>query len=224
MPARIGDRAPNLTVSEWVQGRPTNIDKERGNVVLVEVFQVNCPGCFTYGIPNAVDMHKKYYPDGLRVLGLATAFEDFDKNTLDNLKLLLTTGEVIGETRKVLSEYGHLQPGNKLDYKIPFPVGMDTLLKFGSLTDSKIMDFIEANFADFRSYGEKERESTYERVKQYLKLKQFSAKTFDEYGLAGTPSAILIDKNGILRQTAFGSNGSLEVAVKHLLNDNRKSF
>jgi peroxiredoxin len=219
MPARIGDKAPNLTVSEWVQGRPTNIDKERGNVVLVEVFQVNCPGCFTYGIPNAVDMHKKYYPDGLRVLGLATAFEDFDKNTLDNLKLLLTTGEVIGETRKVLSEYGHLQPGNKLDYKIPFPVGMDTLLKFGSLTDSKIMDFIEANFADFRSYGEKERESTCERVKQYLKLKQFSAKTFDEYGLPGTPSAILIDKKGILRQTAFGSNGSLEVAVKHLLNE-----
>jgi hypothetical protein len=219
MPARIGDKAPNLTVFEWVQGRPTNIDKERGNVVLVEVFQVNCPGCFTYGIPNAVDMHKKYYPDGLRVLGLATAFEDFDKNTLDNLKLLLTTGEVIGETRKTLSEYGHLQPGNRLDYKIPFPVGMDTLLKFGSLTDSKIMDFIEANFADFRSYGEKERESTYERVKQYLKLKQFSAKTFDEYGLPGTPSAILIDKKGILRQTAFGSNGSLEVAVKHLLNE-----
>jgi hypothetical protein len=219
MPARIGDKAPNLTVFEWVQGRPTNIDKERGNVVLVEVFQVNCPGCFTYGIPNAVDMHKKYYPDGLRVLGLATAFEDFDKNTLDNLKLLLTTGEVIGETRKALSEYGHLQPGNRLDYKIPFPVGMDTLLKFGSLTDSKIMDFVEANFADFRSYGEKERESTYERVKQYLKLKQFSAKTFDEYGLPGTPSSILIDKKGILRQTAFGSNGSLEVAVKHLLNE-----
>jgi hypothetical protein len=219
MPARIGDKAPNLTVSEWVQGRPTNIDKERGNVVLVEVFQVNCPGCFTYGIPNSVDMHKKYYPDGLRVLGLATAFEDFDKNTLDNLKLLLTTGEVIGETRKALTEYGQLQPGNKLDYKIPFPVGMDTLLKFGSLTNSKIMDFIEANFADFRSYSEKERESTYERVKQYLKLKQFSAKTFDEYGLRGTPSAILIDKNGILRHTAFGSNGSLEGAVKHLLNE-----
>ena len=56
--ARIGDRAPNLSVSEWVQGRPTNIDKESGNVVLVEVFQVNCPGCFIYGIPQAVEMYK----------------------------------------------------------------------------------------------------------------------------------------------------------------------
>lgn len=217
MPANIGEKAPNLTVSEWVQGKPTNIDKERGNVVLVEVFQVNCPGCFIYGIPQAVAMHKKYYHDGLRVLGLATAFEDFDKNTLDNLKLLLTTGEVIGETRKALAEYGQLQPGNKLGYKIPFPVGMDMLLKFGSLTKSKIMDFIEANFADFRSYDEKQRESIYERVKQYLNLKQFSAKTFDEYGLRGTPSAILIDKNGILRHTAFGSNDSLEETIKYML-------
>jgi hypothetical protein len=218
MPARLGEKAPNLFVSQWIQGRPTNIDKEKGNIVLVEVFQVNCPGCFIYGIPTAVEMHKKYYHDGLRVLGLATAFEDFDKNTVDNLKLLLTTGEVIGETRKVLTEYGQLQPGNKLAYNIPFPVGMDTLLKFGSLTNDKIMDFIEANFADFRSYSEKDRESTYERVKQYLKQRQFSAKTFDEYGLRGTPSSILIDKDGILRHSTFGSDGSLEGAIKYLLN------
>ena len=28
MPARIRQKAPNLAVSEWVQGRPTKIDKE----------------------------------------------------------------------------------------------------------------------------------------------------------------------------------------------------
>ena len=129
LPPQIGDTAPNLAVSEWIQGNPTNIDKERGNVVLVEVFQVNCPGCFTNGIPQAIDLHMKYHQDGLRVLGVATAFEDFDKNTLENLKLLLTTGEVVGVPRRVLGEYGRLAPGNKLGYKIPFPVGMDTLLK-----------------------------------------------------------------------------------------------
>lgn len=219
MAARIGEKAPNLAVSQWMQGRPTNIDQERGNVILVEVFQVNCPGCFTHGIPQALNLHLKYYSSGLRVLGVATAFEDYDKNTSDNLKLLLTTGEVIGETRKVLSEYGRLQPGYKLSYKIPFPVGMDTLLKFGPLTHDKVMDFIEANLPDFRSYTEKDRESLYDRVKQYLKLKQFSARTFEEYSLRGTPSAILVDRDGILRQTTFGSNGSLEDTVKQLLNE-----
>lgn len=219
MAARIGEKAPNLAVSQWMQGRPTNIDQERGNVVLVEVFQVNCPGCFTHGIPQGIDLHLKYYPSGLRVLGVATAFEDYDKNTSDNLKLLLTTGEVIGETRKVLSEYGRLQPGYKLSYKIPFPVGMDILSKIGPPTKDKVMDFIEANLPDFRSYTEKERESLYDRVKQYLNLKQFSARTFEEFSLRGTPSAILVDKDGILRQTTFGSNGFLEDTVKQLLNE-----
>jgi hypothetical protein len=97
-------------------------------------------------------MYKKYYNDDLRVLGVATAFEDFDKNTLENLKLLLTTGEVIGAPRRVLGEYGRLASGNKIGHKIPFPVAMDTLLKVGPLTDDNIMDFIEANFPYFRFY------------------------------------------------------------------------
>jgi peroxiredoxin len=219
MAARIGDKAPNLAVSEWVQGRPTNIDKEKGNVVLVEVFQINCPGCFTHGIPQAIDMYRKYHDNGLRVLGLATAFEDFDKNTLENLKLLLATGQVIGEPSRVLAQYGLLQLGNKLSYKIPFPVGMDKLFIFGSLTQDKIMDFIEAHIPNFRSYSEKDRGSLYNQVQQYLKQKQFSAKTFEEYGLRGTPSTILIDKNGILQQTVFGSNGFLEDAINQLLNE-----
>jgi hypothetical protein len=65
----------------------------------------------------------------------------------------------------------------------------------------------------------KEKESIYERAKQHLKLKQFSAKTFEEYGLRGTPSAILIDKKGILQQIFFGSINSLENTVKELLNE-----
>ena len=100
-------------------------------------------------------MYMKYRESGLNVLGLATAFEDFDKNTLENLKLLLATRQVIGEPSRVLSEYGLLRPGNKLSYKIPFPVGMDKLFTFGPLTHDKVMDFIEANIPDFRSYVEK---------------------------------------------------------------------
>ena len=121
MVVSIGDKAPNLKVAEWIQGKPTNIDNEIGNVILIEVFQVNCPGCFIYGIPGAIKIYRNYNNKGVNVLGIATAFEDFDKNTLDNLKLLLLTGEVIGETRKALGQYGQeLVEENKLPYKIPF--------------------------------------------------------------------------------------------------------
>ena len=129
MSAVIGQKAPNFGVSEWVQGAPTNFDQEKDHIVLVEVFQVNCPGCFLYGIPEAINIYNKYKDEGVRVLGVATAFEDFDKNTLDNLKMLAETGEVIGETQKALSTYGQLQEGNKMPYKIPFPLAMDKLTK-----------------------------------------------------------------------------------------------
>jgi hypothetical protein len=220
MLAKIGSKAPNIVVSTWVQGRPTNIDKEEGNAVLVEVFQVNCPGCFLYGIPEAIDLHRKYKDKGLTVLAVATAFEDFDKNNLQNLEKLVTTGEVIGETYRALAQYGQLKDGNKLPYKIPFPVGMDVLKKeSGALTESKIMDVIEANVPNFRSYTEKDKQEVIERVKHYLMSKEYSAKTFEEYALRGTPSSILVDRKGILRSTFFGSNGILEGAIEELLNE-----
>jgi hypothetical protein len=220
MVATIGTKAPNLEVSTWVQGKPTNIDKERGNVVLVEVFQVNCPGCFLYSIPEVIDIYRRYRDKGLTVLGLATAFEDFDKNNLDNLQKLVSTGEVVGETYRAFNNTGQIRDGSKLPYKIPFPVAMDMLVKQSvSLTHSKVMDFIEANIPSFRSYAEKDRQVLIQRVKQYLKSKEYSAKTFDEYALRGTPSMILVDRKGILRGTYFGSNGFLEGAVEELIGE-----
>jgi thiol-disulfide isomerase/thioredoxin len=220
MVAKIGAKAPDLKLSTWVQGRTTNIDEEKGNVVLVEVFQVNCPGCFLYGIPEAIDIYNKYNDKGVTVLAMATAFEDFDKNNIENLLKLVSTGEVIGETYRALAQHGQLKNGNKLPYKIPFPVGMDMLKKEGNeLTDSKVMDFIEANVPDFRSYGEKDRQVVTQRVRSYLATKVYSAKTFEEYALKGTPSSILVDRKGILRSTSFGSNGFLERAVEELINE-----
>ncbi len=127
MKAKVGEKAPNFDVSEWVQGKPTNIDQENGRVVLVEVFQVNCPGCFLYAIPEVISIFDKFKNSGLSVIGIATAFEDFDKNTLKNLQLLLSTGELIGETKKALAGKRQLQRDNKLNYTIPFTVGMDQL-------------------------------------------------------------------------------------------------
>jgi hypothetical protein len=81
------------------------------------------------------------------------------------------------------------------------------------------MDFVESNVPEFRSYNEKERQVLVERVKHYLQGKEFSAVTFEEYGLRGTPSSILVDRKGKLRSTSFGSNGYLEGSVRELLEE-----
>lgn len=217
MSAEIGKKAPNFGVSEWVQGAPTNFDQEKDHIVLVEVFQVNCPGCFMYGIPEAINIYNKYKDEGVRVIGIATAFEDFDKNTLDNLKMLAETGEVIGETKSALGMYGQLQ-GSKIKYKIPFPLAMDKLTKTtGEISQEKILQFIYPQIPDFDSQPEEYKKQIIQRVKDYMKSKEYAAETFEKFALQGTPSTILVDRKGVLRDVSFGQSTDIEAWIQKLL-------
>jgi peroxiredoxin len=220
MVAKIGSPAPNLIVAAWFNGKPTNIDQDKGKVVLIEVFQVNCPGCFMYAIPDAIRIHHKYEKAGVKVIGLATAFEDYDKNTVENLKLLLDEQQVIGDTLKALAQAGQLLKGNRLPYKIPFPIAVDSIKKENSsASKSKAISFIESSTANLSSYDEKYKLMLIERVQKYFESRQYYAETFEEYGLQGTPSAILIDKQGRLRHVTFAQYTSHEQMVQHLLRE-----
>ncbi len=220
MTVKAGSPAPELKVSNWVQGGPISLKDYQGRVIVVEVFQVNCPGCFIYGIPEAIDTYQKYKDNGVVVLGLATAFEDFDKNTLENLKLLLQESKVIGETLTTLSYQNKLLNEGKLSYNIPFPVGMDMLVKERLPIEGKrIMEFVNANVLDFDLYHQKDKDQIISRVKSYLETKPYTPMTFEEYSLKGTPSTIFIDKKGILRETAFGSTGLMATTVEKLLSE-----
>jgi len=219
MSVQIDQKAPNLKVSKWVQGMDTNLDKQNDNVVVVEVFQVNCPGCFMYGIPESIEIYNKYKSDGISVLGMATAFEDFDKNTLENLQLLLETGETIGETKKMLSQYGKSEE-NKIPFKIPYPVAMDSLIKqSGEASKEKMDSLIKNQIPNFDEQSEDYKKQIYDRVKDYFSSKEFSAETFEMYSLQGTPSSILVDRKGVLRDISFGQNGLLESKIQTLLNE-----
>jgi len=213
MRAKIGEKAPNLKISDWVQGLETNFDQEKDHVVLVEVFQVNCPGCFLHGMPEAINIYNKFKDDGVRVLGVATAFEDFDKNTLDNLKLLLQTGEVIGDTKQALGD-------NKLQYKIPFPVGMDSLKKTAEdISQERIMEFIYNQLPNFDSQPDDYKNQIIQRTKDHMNSKEYEAETFEMYSLQGTPSSIIVDRKGILRDVSFGSQGNVEPMIQSLVNE-----
>ncbi|HZO11539.1 MAG TPA: TlpA family protein disulfide reductase [Nitrososphaeraceae archaeon] len=220
MSVKAGLPAPELKVSEWVQGGPITLKDYQGKVIVVEVFQVNCPGCFIYGIPEAIDTFQKYKNNDVVVLGLATAFEDFDKNTLKNLKLLLKENKVIGETLTTLTYQNKLLNEGKLSYSIPFPVGMDMLVKEKlPIEEKRIMEFVNANVPDFDLYHQKDKDQIISRVKSYLETKPYSPVTFEEYSLRGTPSTMFIDKKGILRETTFGSTGLMATTVEKLLSE-----
>ena len=213
---KTGSPAPDLKVSAWVQGGPISLKDYLGKVVVVEVFQVNCPGCFVYGIPEAIDTYNKYKNNKVAVLGLATAFEDFDKNTIENLKLLLNEKEVRGETLTTLTYQSKLRNVGQLSDA----VGLDMLVKEKlPIEEKRIMEFVNANVLDFDLYHEKDKEQIISRVKSYLETKPYSPLTFEEYSLRGTPSTIFIDKKGDLRETTFGSTGIMATTVEKLLSE-----
>lgn len=217
---QIGQKAPLFSVSDWVQGEPTNFDQLTGKVVLVEVFQVNCPGCFLYSLPQALDLHQRYSDKGLTVLGIATAFEDFDKNTLENLLKLVNHHEVVGETLHALKQHGILQ-ANRLPYKIPFPLAMDRLVKRNSeVSQDEITALIKVQIPNFDQKAKNYRDNVRQQVQEYLQKLEYHAQTFELFNLKGTPSHILVDKNGILRDCSFGSHPELEMQIQGLLSKN----
>jgi len=215
--ALIGRVAPPLEIAEWLQGGPLALSELIGNVVLLAVFQVNCPGCFLHCLPKVENLHRCYRERGLSVLGLATAFEDFDKNTADNLRMLLEEGLVIGETEKTLNRYGLLTNGI-WPYKLTFPVAMDKLSpRAAGNVEAKIERFVETQLHGFAAPSEIEREILRNRLRAYWAHRPYRPETFERYGLQGTPSYVLIERGGTVRASRFGAYEELESDVVGLL-------
>lgn len=207
----------DITVDHWVQGAPDSLNDWIGLVVLIEVFQVNCPGCFIYALPRAVDLFQRYQDQGLIVLGLATAFEDYDKNTLENLQKLVTSGEVIGETYKTLNQYDKLSDG-KLPWKIPFPVGMDRVVEETEpVTDERVRNYAQEFLPEFEKYSDEQKSAVLQQVKHYLQQKSRKAVTFERFALQGTPSCIVFDRKAQLRDVSFGQIDYTQAMIEHLL-------
>ena len=214
---QINELAPDLEVSEWVQGEPSNISLQKGKVIIVKVFQVNCPGCFSAGFPEILDTIQIFNKEPVIFWGLATAFEDFELNNLENLKRLISYGEVVGETLYTLGSQGMLE-NNRLSYTIPFPVAWDNIIPADPSNASvEATKMIERDFPEFKKLPESSQKKIREQVMAYYRSKKFSAATFKNYQLRGTPSTLMIDQTGVLRGKWFGSGFGLAKEIENLL-------
>lgn len=131
--------APALQVSRWFNTpRDLSLEDLRGKVVVIEAFQMLCPGCVAHGLPQAQALHQAFPDDQLAVIGLHSVFEHHAAMTPVSLEAFLQ------------------------EYRITFPVGVDQAGN-GPLP-----------------------------------------QTMAAYEMQGTPTLILIDKQGRRRAQYFG--------------------
>ena len=93
--------APELAITRWFNTAtdPTLADL-RGEVVVIEAFQMLCPGCVSHGLPQAKRIQQAF-GDDVTVLGLHCVFEHHAAMTPVSLEAFLH------------------------EYRITFPVGVD---------------------------------------------------------------------------------------------------
>lgn len=143
--------APPLVVSQWFNSEVSiSLEKLRGKVVCIDVFQMLCPACVMQSMPQAVRMWQHFrasaMADDVAILGLHSVFEHH---------------AVMGPEALAVYLY---------EFRIPFAVGVDLPGASGPIP-----------------------------------------RTMQAYGMQGTPTMLLIDRAGRLRQHHFGVEREEEV-------------
>ncbi|MHC0447926.1 hypothetical protein ACWA1F_21140 [Flavobacterium sp. 3-218] len=185
----------HLNIQDLVQGE---FKLQKVNVAFV--FQVNCPGCFIYGIPIMNEI-SSLFADKAGFIGVATAFEDFQFNNEENLKLLLADGTLVGETKKYYnSNYGVSNYSEPLN----FPVTFDRMSKSEDFFNSPSYDIMCNSIPDFTSFSETEQQILKQKIKAHYAQIPLIGETFTINQLRGTPSFIIFDDNFTILGHYFG--------------------
>ncbi|MCC6559842.1 MAG: TlpA family protein disulfide reductase [Xanthomonadales bacterium] len=93
--------APDWQTSQWFNSPPLRLDALRGRVVVLEVFQMLCPGCVSHALPQALEIAQTFRAEDVAVVGLHSVFEHHEAMTPVALAAFLQ------------------------EYRISFPVGID---------------------------------------------------------------------------------------------------
>jgi thiol-disulfide isomerase/thioredoxin len=105
---KVGEKAPSLTVENWVKGSKVN-GFESGKVYVVEFWATWCPPCVE-SIPLLTELQKDFKKDGVTVIGVAASERPKDRAGKER-----TTEERLDTVKKFVTEQG-----DKMVYTIAF--------------------------------------------------------------------------------------------------------
>lgn len=88
--ALIGQEAPELEISEWLNGKATTLKGLRGHGVVLEFFQMWCPGCNRFSIPLMREWTEMFADEkDLSFISVHTVFEGHSYQSPQKLKKFL---------------------------------------------------------------------------------------------------------------------------------------
>jgi peroxiredoxin len=74
--ANAAKMAPDWHTSEWLNSeQECSLEALRGQVVVLEAFQMLCPACVQHSLPQARRVHQYFHQLGVQVIGLHSVFE-----------------------------------------------------------------------------------------------------------------------------------------------------
>ncbi|MDI1289738.1 MAG: redoxin domain-containing protein [bacterium] len=89
--------------SGWLNSdKHLDIPDFRGRILIIEAFQMLCPGCVSHGLPQVQRISQAFPNDQVAVIGLHTVFEHHEAQG----------------TREALAAFAH-------EYRLSFPIGID---------------------------------------------------------------------------------------------------
>jgi hypothetical protein len=184
-----------------------------GELNLFFIFQVNCPGCFLYGFSQIERLHQQYKAQGLNVLGISTAFEDFEYNTAANVELLLADRQTVGATKKAIGDLYH--------QKISFPIVSDRLTIGSELATPEHIEFICQQIADYEQMSPDRQTLLQQKIAIDLTQSHRTSATFTLNLLRGTPSIVLCDRHLQILARWFGHEPDriIQAAIDKYLTD-----
>lgn len=88
--ARLGQPAPEWDVTEWINGDPGPLARMRGQVVVIEFFQILCKGCNAFGLPLMRRLEEEYAGrDDIRFVMIHSVFAHHDRQTPETLRAFI---------------------------------------------------------------------------------------------------------------------------------------
>lgn len=92
----IGKKAPSLETEVWFNSSAISLDEIRGNVVIIEFFQLWCPGCNKFSIPLMNRWRDETFSleSDVKFISVHTVFEGHEYQDNERLKYFIKEKEI----------------------------------------------------------------------------------------------------------------------------------